>query len=462
MKKVRVGAAQGFYGDSIDAALANAKFGNVDYLAFDCLAELTMAILAKDQQKDPQAGFTRDIGPAMKTLLPYVKEKNIKILTNAGGLHPEGAQQVVLQIAHQLGITDLKVAIVTGDNILSKIPDFLNMGISLEDLETKASFTEDIQRKLLFANAYIGAQPLVEALKKGADIVISGRTTDTAQFLAPLIYEFNWSEDDWDRLASGIFMGHLLECSAQSTGGNFAGNWEKVEGFEQMAYPIAEVYENGDFIITKVEECGGLVNKETVKEQMLYEIHDPSAYVTPDVIVDLTNVHLEETAPNEVKVTGVRGKKKPSHLKVVMGYENGYMGQVIIGYSWPDALKKAKAAEQIIRRQLKEKKIEFDEIRADFIGYNSLHGPLAKKPDDNMNEIYLRMVVKSGDKKKADSFRRLFPPLALNGPPTMTYIGNIPTRQLIGMWSALVPREEVERNVKVTIKEVETYANSDA
>jgi hypothetical protein len=462
MKKVRIGAAQGFYGDSIDGALATAKFGNVNYLSFDCLAELTMAILAKDQQKDPYAGFTRDIGPAMKALLPYVKENKIKILTNAGGLHPEGAQQVVLQIAHQLGITDLKVAIVTGDNVLHKIPDFLKRGITLTDLETGSPFTEEVQKKLLFANAYIGAQPLVEALRKGADIVISGRTTDTAQFLAPLIYEFNWSEEDWDRLASGIFMGHLLECSAQSTGGNFGGDWEEIEGFERMAYPIAEVYENGDFIITKIEQGGGLVNKETVKEQMLYEIHDPSAYVTPDVIVDLTGVHLEETAPNEVKVTGVKGKPKPSHLKVVMGYENGYMGQVIVGYSWPDALKKAKATDQIIRRQLKEKKIEFDEIRTDFIGYNSLHGPLATEPDDNINEIYLRMVVKSDDKKKADSFRRLFPPLALNGPPTMTYLGNIPTRQLIGMWSALIPRELVENDVKVTIKEVGTYANSDA
>jgi len=462
MKKVRIGAGQGFYGDSIDGALAIAKFGNVDYLSFDCLAELTMAILAKDQQKDPHTGFTRDIGVTMKALLPYVKKNKIKILTNAGGLNPEGAQQVVLQIAHQLGFKDLKVAVVTGDNVLHKLPDFLKKGVELADLETGAPFTEEMYQKLLFANAYIGALPLAKALREGADIVISGRTTDTAQFLAPLIYEFGWSEKDWDRLACGIFMGHLLECSAQSTGGNFGGDWEQIQGFECIGYPIAEVYENGEFIITKVDQCGGLVNKETVKEQMLYEIHDPSAYVTPDVVVDLTHVHLKETAPNEVKVTGVRGKPKPPHLKVVMGYENGYMGQVIVGYSWPNALKKAKATERIIRRQLKEKNIEFDEIRTDFIGYNSLHGPLATESDDNVNEIYLRMVVKTDDQKKADSFRRLFPPLALNGPPTMAYIGNIPTRRLIGMWSALVPRELVENDMKVIIKEVGEYANSDA
>ncbi|OZI10778.1 hypothetical protein CEW92_15220 [Bacillaceae bacterium SAS-127] len=454
MKTVRVGAAQGFYGDSIDGAMANAKYGQVDYLAFDCLAELTMAILAKDKEKDPNAGFTRDIGPAMKALLPYIKEKNIKILTNAGGLNPEAAQTAVLQAAQQLGMSDVKVAVVQGDDLLPHLGDFLQEGIHFQDLATDAPFTESLHEKLMFANAYIGARPLVDALKQGADIVISGRTTDTAQFLAPLIYEFGWSEEEWDRLASGVFMGHLLECSAQSTGGNFNGEWQEIEGFEKIGYPIAEVYENGDFIVSKIEQCGGLVNKETVKEQMLYEIHDPSAYVTPDVIMDITHVQLEEVGLNQVKVTGVKGKEKPNDLKVVMGYENGYMGQVLFGYSWPDALKKAKIADQIIRKQLESKEIRLDEVRTDYIGYNSLHGPLSSDVDESINEIYLRMVVKTTDKRKIDSFRRLFPPLALNGPPSMAYMGNLPTRQLIGMWSSLIPREKVENMIQISLKEV--------
>ncbi|ONK23779.1 hypothetical protein BLX87_08910 [Bacillus sp. VT-16-64] len=454
MKSIRIGAAQGFYGDSVDGAIANAKYGNVDYLAFDALAELTMAILAKDKDKNPDMGYTRDLYLFMKALLPLVKKKGFKILTNAGGLNPKGAQAIILQIAKELGITDLKVAVVTGDNILSDIDPLKEKGIFFQDVETKRPLSKNIQEKLLFANAYLGAQPLVEALRQGADIVISGRTTDTAQFLAPLIYEFDWLEDDWDRLASGVFMGHLLECSAQSTGGNFIGGWQEVEGYETIGYPIAEVNESGEFVISKAEECGGIVNKKTIKEQMLYEIHDPAAYVTPDVVMDMTNVQLEEIAPHKVKVTGVKGKEKPEDLKVVMGYADGFLGQVLIGYCWPDAFEKAKLAEQIIYRQMERKKLEFDEIRADYVGYNSLHGPLSHEPEGEMNEIYLRMAVKSESKQKADSFFRLFPPLGLNGPPSMSFIGNIPTRQQIGMWSSLIPRTLIEERITVEIKEV--------
>ncbi|WP_340085001.1 acyclic terpene utilization AtuA family protein [Siminovitchia sp. FSL H7-0308] len=454
MKSIRVGAAQGFYGDSVDGAIANAKYGNVDYLAFDALAELTMAILAKDKDKNPDMGYTRDLYLFMKALLPYVKKKRFKILTNAGGLNPKGAQAIVLQMAKELGITDLKVAVVTGDNILSDSDPLKEKGVFFQDVETKRPLAKNIQERLLFANAYLGAQPLVEALRQGADIVISGRTTDTAQFLAPLIYEFGWLEDEWDRLASGVFMGHLLECSAQSTGGNFIGGWQEVEGYETIGYPIAEVNETGEFVISKVEECGGIVNKKTIKEQMLYEIHDPAAYVTPDVVMDVTNVQLEEIVPHKVKVTGVKGKEKPPDLKVVMGYADGFLGQVLIGYCWPDALQKAKLAEQIIYRQMERKKLEFDEIRADYVGYNSLHGPLSHEPEGELNEIYLRMAVKSECKQKADSFFRLFPPLGLNGPPSMSYIGNIPTRQQIGMWSSLIPRTLIEERVTVEVKEV--------
>ncbi len=463
MKTVRVGAAQGFYGDSLDGAIANVKYGNIQYLSFDCLAELTMGILAKEKQRQADSGFTRDIGPAMKALLPLIKEKGIRILTNAGGINPEGAQKVVLEIARDLGMHDLKVAVITGDNLLPRLDELIAAGDPFEDLETGEPLTAEIHKKLLFANAYLGSLSLVEALRNGADIVITGRTTDTAQFLAPLIYEFGWDpHKDWNQLASGIFMGHLLECSAQSTGGNFGGNWQDIKGFEKIGYPIAEVCENGDFVVTKVKESGGCVTKETVKEQMLYEIHDPSAYITPDVVVDLTNVHLKEIGPDEVKITGVKGSARPSQLKVVMGYEKGWLGQVIVGYSWPDAFKKAQACEGIIRSLIKQKGLEYDGIRTDYLGYNSLHGPLAYEPDEKMNEIYLRMTVRSSEKKLAESFRRLFPPLALNGPPTMTYIGNIPSRQLLGMRSALIKRETVEQYIQISIEEAGSFVKSDA
>lgn len=454
MKKVRIGAGQGFYGDSFDGAALNAKFGNIDYLSFDALAELTMAILSKNKKADENLGYTKDIYLAMKALLPIMQEKKFKMLTNAGGLNPHGAKEIVLQVAKQLGMSGLKVAVVTGDDVMPYLEKFQREGIDLSDTQTGESFKKEIAEKLLFANAYLGAEPLVEALRQGADIVISGRTTDTAQFLAPLIYEFDWKLDDWDRLASGIFMGHLLECSAQSTGGNFSANWEAVEGFEHIGYPIAEVSEGGDFILTKVDESGGLVNNQTVKEQMLYEIHDPSAYITPDVVMDITEVKLEEIGKNRVKVSGVKGKERPTHLKVVAGYEDGFLGQVIVGYSWPNAFEKAKRAEQVIYKLMEQKGITYDRIHVDYVGYNSLHGPLAHEQQDP-NEIYLRMAVKTKDKRKADNFFRLFPPLALNGPPTMSLLGNIPTRQQLGMWSFLVPRETVEANISISVSEVE-------
>jgi hypothetical protein len=252
-----------------------------------------------------------------------------------------------------------------------------------------------------------------------------------------------------------VFMGHLLECSAQSTGGNFSGNWQEIEGFDQIGYPIAEVFENGEFIVSKVEERGGLVTVDTVKEQMLYEIHDPSAYLTPDVIVDLTNVKLENVGPNQVKITGTKGKPRPETLKVVMGYENGYAGQVIVGFSWPDAMLKARKVDEIIRTQLERKGLNYEEVRTDFMGYNSLSGPLAHEDESELNEVFLRMVVKAKTKQEAGLFSRLFPPLALNGPPSMSgFSGNTAPRALLGMWATLLPREEVEKQIKVELAEV--------
>lgn len=463
MKTVRIGAAQGFYGDTIEPAVDIAKNGNVDYISFDCLAELTMSILVKDKMKDPTKGYTRDITGSMKALLPYVKEKGIKLLTNAGGINPEGAYKEVVRVAEELGIKGLKIAVVTGDNVLERIPDLRKKGVSFQDMETGNSI-EKVQDKLLFANVYLGIKPIVEALEQGADIVVTGRTTDTAQFLAPLVYEFGWKEDDWDRLAQGILMGHLMECSAQSTGGNFSGNWWEVEDMDRIGYPIAEVKENGDFILTKTETSGGMVNFNTIKEQMLYEIHDPTAYVTPEVMANFTTAKLEEIGKNRVLITGTTGAPRPDTLKVVMGYPNGYRGQVIIGYSWPDAVKKVKKAESIIRKQIEQRGLDIDEIVVDYIGHNSLHGPNAEPPkeSDELNEVYMRMAVRTKRFSDAEKFRRLVVPLGLNGPPYGGGLNGVRPRALLGMWASLVPREMIENEVKVQVKEVEQIAESPA
>lgn len=456
MKTVRIGAAQGFYGDTIEPAVDIAKNGDVDYISFDCLAELTMAILLKDKMKDSSKGYTKDITTSMKALLPYVKEKGIKLLTNAGGMNPEGAYEEVIRVVNELGITGLKIAVVTGDNIKDRHSEFQSKGVSFEHMETGESF-DRVQNQILFSNAYLGVQPIVDALREGADIVITGRTTDTAQFLAPLIYEFNWDEEDWDRLAQGILMGHLMECSAQSTGGNFSGNWSEVENMANIGYPIAEVQENGEFVLTKTETSGGLVNFNTVREQMLYEIHDPSAYITPDVIANFTTSKLEEIGPNRVKITGTTGKPKPDTLKAVMGYPDGYLGQAIIGYAWPDAVKKVKKAESIIREQIERKGVKYEEIRMDYIGHNSLHGSTVEPPteDDELNELYMRIAVRAKTYQEAALLRRFVIPLSLNGPPSMGGgLGNQKPRALLGMWASLIPRHLIEQNVHVHIKEM--------
>lgn len=432
-----------------------AKYGDVQYICFDCLAELTMAILQKDKLRDASKGYTKDITVTAKHLLPYVKERGIKLITNAGGIHPEGAREEVLRVANELGIRGIKVGIATGDNIYPILDELQQKGISFADYSTGEPFTKG-KNEILFASAYLGARPIVQCLNEGADIVITGRTTDTAQFLAPLVYEFGWKEDAWDLLAQGILLGHLMECSGQATGGNFSGDWWNIPDMENIGYPVAEVYEDGTAYMTKPEQTGGRVSVDTLKEQFLYEIHDPSHYITPDVIADFTSTRFEQIEENRVKVTGVKGKPKPPTLKAILGYSNGYMGQGMIGYSWPDALQKARKADEIIRKQIELYGIKANDIHTEYIGYNSIHGPLATPVDeDQLNEIYLRMAVHTDTKEEATQFGRLFPPLALNGPPFVGGLANLyHVRQLLGLWSVLIPREEIESRIQTNVQEV--------
>ncbi|TCZ80856.1 DUF1446 domain-containing protein [Paenibacillus albiflavus] len=455
MRTIRIGAGQGFYGDTLIPAIETAARGGIQYLCFDSLAELTLAILQKDRQKDSTRGYATDIPQAMRKLLPYVKEKGFKLLTNAGGMNPIGAGQEVIRIARELGLEGLKVAVVTGDDVLDHLDSWRQQGIPLTHQEDGRSF-ELVSDKIMFANAYLGSEPIVAALRQGADIVITGRTTDSALFLAPLIYEFNWQPDDWDRLGQGILMGHLMECSGQATGGNFSGDWRSIEDLDRIGFPIAEMREDGEFVLTKTEGTGGLVSVDTVKEQLLYEIHDPSAYLTPDVVLDLKEVNLTNIGPNRVHVTGARGTKRPDYLKVVMGYADGWLGQAICGYSWPDALAKAQAADRIIRKQIERSGLQAAKMQTDYLGYNSLHGPLAQEPTQDLNEVYLRLAIRTDSKEEAAKLGRLFPPLMLNGPPSMGgFLGLMKPRELLGMWSCLVPREVIESNVSVTVTEVQ-------
>jgi hypothetical protein len=455
-KIIRIGAGQGFYGDTFFPAIEIAQKGNVQYIAFDALAELTLAILQKDRQKDPSLGYTRDLPIFMQWLLPACREKGIKLITNAGGINPEGAMEKVLAVAKRLGMTGLKVGMVTGDDVHPRLDELRTKGVALANVDTGEPF-DTIKDRALFATAYIGAAPIVEALRQGADVVVTGRVNDAAVWLAPMIHEFGWRMDDYDRLAAGTLLGHLMECSAQCTGGNWSGDWWNIPIMERMGYPIAEVSEDGNAILTKAPDTGGRVSFDTVKEQLLYEVHDPRRYLSPDVIADFTSATIEDAGPDRVSIRGSRGSAPPPTLKSIIGYQNGWMGQGVMGYAWPDALLKAKKADQIIRKQLAMVGVKAEEILTEYIGWNAIHGPTVPAPNEELPEVYMRIAIRTATREEAERLWRFIPYLGLNGPP---FIGggagaSTRARELLGTWPTLVPREEVLPQVRVQVKEVQ-------
>ncbi len=449
--KIRIASGQGFWGDLIDAPYMQVTKGDIDYLVMDYLAEVTMSILQKQRMKNPEFGYAKDLPELMKRILPITTEKNIKVITNGGGVNPVACADAILEAAKSLNIKNLKVAVVLGDDILNRLDDIFQSGCELKNMETGESL-KSYKDKLVSANVYFGAFPIVEALQKGADIVITGRTTDTGLTLAPMIYEFGWKKDNYDLMAAGTVAGHILECGAQSSGGNFLGDWQSIENMAEIGFPIAEAFPNGDVIITKHENTGGKVSFETVAEQLVYEIGDPKSYITPDCIADFTSIKLEDLGNNKVKVFNVKGMKETDSYKVSCSYADGYSAVGSLTYSWPDALTKAKAADKILRQRLKNLGLQFDEIRSELVGYNSTHGPLSTEiEEDSINEIMLRFAVRSKDFNSVKRFGMEIAPLILTGPPSVTgFAGGRPKpSEVIAYWPALIPKNLVTPEVKI-------------
>ncbi|HEY0844453.1 MAG TPA: acyclic terpene utilization AtuA family protein [Noviherbaspirillum sp.] len=464
MKSIRIGAGLGFYGDAWQPVAASIARGDVQYIASDHLSELTLAILQKDRAQDPSAGYTRDLVPMLMQLWPLAQKANggkgVRFLLNAGGLNPEGARDALTELFKKKGWS-ARIAVVTGDDVLPSLESLQASGEELAHMDTGADLAE-VRARMVFANAYLGAGPLVAALEQGADIVITGRVADAALFLAPLVHEFGWrldarSADDLNRLAQGLVVGHLLECSGQGSGGNFGGlDWEGIPDLAHIGYPIAEVSEDGAAIITKAAGTGGRVSFDTVREQLLYEVHDPRHYFSPDVVLDMGALRVDDLGDDRVRVTGAAGRPRPETLKVVGGYHDGWMGQATFGYSWPQAYRKAERTAQIITDMLKEQKMPVDALRVEYLGYDSILGPLADPAQrDSLNEVYLRMALRSQDKRVADGFGRLFPWLALSGPP---FVGGRyamqPASELLGIWPTLVQRDRIDSGINVTVTEV--------
>jgi hypothetical protein len=450
-EKIKIASGQGFWGDLIDAPYHQVTKGEIDYLVMDYLAEVTMSILQKQKNKDPKLGYATDLIDLMKRILPISSQKGIKIITNGGGVNPVACANAIREVAIQSGIKKLKVAVVLGDDIKERLDEIISKGSRLINMETGESI-ETVKDKLLSANVYFGAFPIVEALKQEADIVITGRTTDTGLTLAPMIYEFGWKNTDYDLLAAGTVAGHILECGGQASGGNFLGDWQSIENFAEIGFPIAEAFPNGEVIITKHPNTGGRVSFETVAEQLVYEIGNPKEYITPDCVADFTSIKLEEVGKDRVKVFNVKGKPETEFYKVSCSYSDGYSSSGSLTYSWPNALTKAKAADKILRKRLENLGLHFEEMRTEFIGYNATHETLAPELDeDKINEIVFRFSVRSKDWKSVNRFGQEIAPLILTGPPSVTgFAGGRPKpKDVVAYWPALIPKKLVEPKVQI-------------
>ena len=444
---IRIASGQGYWGDRFDAPIDQVREGPIDYLVMDYLAEVTMSIMQKQKSRDPNLGYAKDFVRLMEELLPDLVEKRVKLITNAGGVNPIACMIAVRDIAERKGLKGLRLAAVYGDDILNYLDGMIASGNALKNMETGENITI-IRDRISSANVYFGARPIVEALEQDAQIIITGRVTDTGLTLAPMIYEFGWAWDDWDKLAAGIVGGHINECGAQASGGNFLAGWKEVPNMERIGFPIVEAHPDGTLVITKHESLGGLVDERTVKEQLVYELGDPTDYITPDVVADFTSIHLQQEGPNRVKVFGVKGKPFTEFYKVSISYFDGYTCIGQLTYAWPEALEKAKKADEIVRKRIQYLGLEFDEIHTEFLGYNACHGTTAP-PIPDPNEVVFLIGVRGHNKKHLETFANEIVPLVLTGPPAVTgFGGGRPrVREVIAYWPALLRKEAVSPKV---------------
>lgn len=451
-RTIRIGGGQGFWGDWLEAPVRLVRDGPLDYLVLDYVAEVTMSIMQKQRARDPSQGYARDFVTLMERLLPDLVEKRIRVVSNAGGVNPRACAEAVLEVARRQGLADrVTIGLVTGDDILDRLDDLLARGHALQNLDTGQPLSQ-VRSQVQAASAYLGMAPVVKALDQGADIVISGRLADPVLALGPIFHEFKWSPDDVDKVAAGIVAGHIIECGAQSSGGNLMAGWRKVRDLANVGFPIVEVSDTGSFVVTKHPGTGGVVNLAGVTEQLLYEIGDPTRYVNADGVADFTSIKLTQRGRDRVLVSGIRGAAKTPSYKVSIAYLYGYKAVGTMVYSWPEAYDKAKAADRIIRDRLRDLGLSFEKIHTEYVGYNATHGTLAGPPDPEAPEVQLRIGVRARDKAPVERFTREIAPLVLTGPPGVTGYGSKPdVKEIVAFWPALLPRDEVDPFVKTEL-----------
>ena len=449
--KLRIAAGQGFWGDLPDAPVRQVEGGPIDYLMLDYLAEVTMSIMQKQRSRDPLAGYAKDFIPLMKQILPACVERNIRVTANAGGVNVKGCAEALSEVARELDLAGkVRIGIVTGDDIMPQLDELLSRGIELRNMDTDEPLST-VRDRIQSANVYLGAAPMVEALDRGAQFVITGRATDTGLTLAPLMHEFGWAAEDWDKMAAGTIAGHIIECGAQCSGGNCQFEWRSIPNLADVGFPIVEASPDGTFVITKHERTGGWVTIPSVKEQLVYEMGDPREYITPDCVADFTTVQLEYEGRDRVRVFGIKGRPATDLYKASISYSAGYKAVGTLVYSWPEAFDKAQAADRILRARLDRMGLKFDQILTEFVGVNATHGPLAGTPSPDIPEVQLRVAVRSDNRATVERFTREIAPLVLTGPPGVTgFAGGRPkVEEIVAYWPALIPKAEISTAVDV-------------
>jgi Acyclic terpene utilisation family protein AtuA len=435
MRTIRIGSGAGYAGDRIEPAVELAEKGDIQYLVFECLGERTVALAQQARLKNPDSGFDPLLEERLRAVLPLCASRGIKVVTNMGAANPLAAARKTAEIARSIGLSRLKVAAVVGDDVLEACRQR-----DLAIMEFDGTISQ-LGNRLISANAYLGAAPMAEALAGGADVVITGRASDPALFLAPIIHAFGWPMDDWNLLGKGIVAGHMLECAGQVTGGYFADpSYKDVEGLARLGFPIGEVGEDGSLVITKVEGSGGAVTAQTCKEQLLYEVHDPARYIQPDVTADFSAVTIEEVGQDRVRISGGSGRERPPTLKVSVGYVDSFIGEGQISYAGPGALARGRLALDIVRERLTLTGVAASELRFDLIGVDSLHGTHVSARANEPYEVRVRVAGRTENLREAVRIGNEVETLYTNGPAG----GGGATksaRDVVAVASVLLPRE---------------------
>lgn len=445
-ERLRIGNGQGFWGDSVQTPIRMLREGPLDYLTMDYLAEVTMSILQRQKNRDATRGYATDFVRFIDEVLPEIIEKKVRIIANAGGVNTEACRRRIFDAARKRGLSKLKIGTVSGDDILGRLDELKAAGVEFRHMDTGEGLFDE-EREILAANVYLPTEGMVRALDEGADIVVTGRCTDPGLVLAPLMHEYGWSTPD--QLALGTVAGHILECGAQSTGGNFTRWWE-VPDMAHIGYPIAEVGPEGELIITKHEGTGGMVTVDTVAEQLVYEMGNPKQFLTPDCVVDFTSIKLAQDGPDRVRVSGVRGDVRTPYLKVSISYLAGYKatGQIVL--SGPNALEKARLCASAVWERLAMVGCRFEDRQEEFLGIGQVHRGIVG-PVENAPEVVLRLGVKDSSREMVNRFGMEIAPLVTSGPPGVTgFAGGRPKAQeIVAYWPALIPRELIKAEVSV-------------